>query len=74
MNKEITKICETMMWKGMCKARESKKSFEEYNKTGSETSQRKADQYFGEARGIYDTLANLKYKHESMNIFAKLID
>ncbi len=80
----MTKIehqkCEKMMERAFLKAHQSESDFaesERHLKDGNEleweTFQRKSDQEYGEACGIYDTLQALGYKHTRMKELADLI-
>lgn len=71
--------CEKLMEEAIRKARESNEEYKAYNQLlnedaiKAEIEQRKADQHYGEAVGIEQTLVTLGFKHDGMKELSKLL-
>ena len=71
--------CEKLMEEAIRKAKQSNEEYKAYNQLLNkdmikvETEQRKADQNYGYAEGINQTLATLGFKHDRMKVLSNLL-
>ncbi len=72
--------CENLMFEAMVKTKQAQEEYaesERYKKDGHmiewETTQRKADQHYGEAVGINQALAVIGFEHDRMKELSELL-
>jgi len=79
MTKVEYEKCEKLMEEAIIKIEQANEEFKAYsqllfeNILKAETEQRKADQHYGYAEGIYQALSVIGFKHEDMKKLANLI-
>lgn len=80
MRKTEIKMMEKLMNEAIQKATQAQEEYKEAeklfncgNNIDAEIKQRKADQYYGEATGIYQALSVLNFSHVAMEVLQSLL-
>ncbi len=79
MTKNEIKKCENLMYEAIMCAKEAMQSYKDHNSLLSQNTTkaaielRRADQKYGYAEGVNQTLATLGFKHDDMNTLGELL-